>query len=105
MSIAKIGPHDLGGDDAGKVSPLSRDLQWWEKRIDALYRLLADDRRMILQVDELRAAIEALGDDVYARHDYYERWTLALRNLLIAKQVLDQAEIETRISQLKQNRS
>jgi hypothetical protein len=104
MSSTKIGPHDLGGDDAGRVSSLSRDLQWWEKRIDALYRLLADDRRMILKVDELRAAIEALGDDVYAHHDYYERWTLALRKLLVAKQVLDEAEIETRIAALKQNR-
>ena len=57
----KIGPHDLGGDEAGEVPRAAHELQWWEKRIDALYKLLADEKRQLLKVDELRFAIESLG--------------------------------------------
>lgn len=102
--MEKTGPHDLGGSDAGTIARETHTLQWWEKRIDALYKLLADDTRNILKVDELRYAIESLGEDAYVRYGYYERWTLAMRELLIRKNVLTEQEIEDRIAHLKELR-
>jgi len=104
MSVKKTGPHDLGGSEAGAISRETHTLLWWEKRIDALYKLLSDDKRNILKVDELRYAIESLGEDAYARYGYYERWTLAMRELLVRKNVLTDQEIEDRIAHLKEMR-
>ncbi len=98
---SKIGPHDLGGDAAGTVPKTAHELLWWEKRIDALFKLLSDDKRQLLKVDELRFAIESLGDDAYSRYGYYERWTLAIQKLLVDKQVLSGEEIMARVQQLK----
>ena len=101
----KLGPHDLGGDPAEAVPREEHELAFWEKRIDALYKLLADDKRQLVKVDELRFAIESLGDDAYSRYGYYERWTLAINKLLIEKGVLDARAIEARIADIRERAS
>jgi nitrile hydratase subunit beta len=101
MSIKPIGPHDVTGQAATAIDPTSKDLAWWEKRVDALYKLLADDKRQILNVDELRFAIESLGPDIYHSHSYYERWVLAIRDLLIEKSILTEEELQQRVDEVK----
>ena len=52
--------HDMGGLPAGPVDQDQHDKSPWEKRVDALMRLLSDEQRRLLRVDELRRAIEDL---------------------------------------------
>ncbi len=44
----------MGGLDAGPVERAEHDYAPWEKRVDAILRLLSDRKRRILVTDELR---------------------------------------------------
>ena len=77
--------HDLGGRPAGSIDRAERELEPWEKRVDAMVRLLSAPERGMIRVDELRRAIEGLGMEEYDRLDYYERWITAVANLLAPK--------------------
>ena len=97
MSAKRIGPHDVAGSVVDPVDTTAHELAGWEKRIDALYKLLADEKRCLFVVDEFRLAIESLGPDVYNTHSYYERWVLAIRNILIKKQIITSDELSQRV--------
>ena len=45
--------HDMGGMPAGPVERAEHDHAPWEKRVDAILRLLTDRKRRIMTVDEL----------------------------------------------------
>lgn len=80
--------HDMGGLDAGPVERTEHDYAPWEKRVDAILRLLTSPECRVLQIDELRRAIEELGPGAYDELSYYERWIAAISNLLIEKGVI-----------------
>tara|TARA_A100001037_G_scaffold231109_1_gene209416 strand:+ start:181 stop:516 length:336 start_codon:yes stop_codon:yes gene_type:complete len=92
--------HDMGGLTAGPVETAEHDKAPWEKRVDALMRLLSDDNRQLLRVDELRRAIEDLGPDVYDRLSYYERWMSAITQIMLEKQVIGVSELGERMAQI-----
>lgn len=89
--------HDMGGQDAGPVSPTSHEFEPWEKRIEALVRLMSLRDPPIVTVDELRRGIEQLPPDVYDSITYYEKWIASLTNILVEKGVLDRGELDGRI--------
>lgn len=91
----------MGGLDAGSVEQSEHDYAPWEKRTDALLRLLSDEQRSIVTVDELRRAIEELGPGIYDELTYYERWTAAIGNLLIEKGVVSVEELGRRMAAAK----
>jgi hypothetical protein len=93
--------HDLGGRAAGPIDRSEHELEPWEKRVDAMQRLLADPRRSIISVDELRRAIEGLGAEQYDRLNYYERWIAAMANLLIEKGVLTIDELGRKLDDVR----
>ncbi len=93
--------HDMGGLDAGPVARTEHDYAPWEKRVDAILRLLSSPKRGILQVDELRRAIEDLGPGAYDELSYYERWIAAIANLLIEKGVLTVDELGRRMAEVE----
>ena len=97
MSTKRIGPHDVAGSVTDPVNTEEHVLAGWEKSIDALYKLLADEKRNLFVVDEFRLAIESLGSDVYNTHSYYERWVLAIRDILIKKQIISSDELSQRV--------
>ena len=90
--------HDMGGLEAGPVDRSEHDKAPWEKRVDALMRLLSDQQRRMIRVDELRRAIEDLGPDVYDRYSYYERWMAAITELMLEKGVITVAELGERMA-------
>ena len=53
--------HDMGGQAAGPVDTAERDYAPWEKRVDAIVRLMSDKKLRLIRVDELRRGIEDLG--------------------------------------------
>jgi hypothetical protein len=93
--------HDLGGRPADAIDRSERELEPWEKRVDALQRLLSAPERAIISVDELRRAIEGLGASEYDRLSYYERWIAAIANLLLEKGVLKTDELGRKLDELR----
>lgn len=93
--------HDMGGQPAGPVSITEHDYDPWEKRVDALFSLLVQEKRL-MRVDELRRGIESLEPNAYDTLTYYERWIASIAKILVEKGVLDQAEIDARIAEIEQ---
>ncbi len=91
--------HDMGGLEAGPIDREEHDKAPWEKRVDALMRLLGE--RGIVGVDELRRGIEELGADAYDRYGYYERWMSSMTNLLLEKKVIGVSELGRRMQEIE----
>ena len=92
--------HDLGGLSDGLINQTEHCQEAWEKRVDSVMRLLSDNKRLILTVDELRRGIEELGPGVYENLSYYERWIASLANLLIEKGVISIEELGDKMSEI-----
>jgi len=95
--------HDMGGMEAGAIAKDEHDYAPWEKRVDAILRLLTDKQRRVMTVDELRRNIEELGPGAYDEMSYYQRWMASIGNNLLEKGVIGvdelgrkMAEVETR---------
>lgn len=73
--------HDMGGQDAGPVTPAEHDFALWEKRVDALMVLCG--QKGLFTVDGLRRALEDMGEDAFETMTYYERWIAASNQNLI----------------------
>ena len=96
--------HDRGGwPDAGPVERAEHDYSMWEKRTDAMLRILTRDRH-IIRVDELRRAIESIPPKDYETMSYYERWITAIETLIIEKGLLTREEIDRRVETLEVTR-
>lgn len=105
-----MGPHDMGGDlsgaldRAGKgeaIGPIDtkdHGMSHWERQVNAL-RITATRSRLV-RLDELRRAAEALGTDYY-RLDYFERITMAMRNLLLEKGIIARDELEAKVADVR----
>ncbi len=89
--------HDMGGLDKGPVTPSEHEIEPWEKRVEAIMRLLSMRKDKIVTVDELRRGIEELPPALYDTIGYYERWIVSLSNILVEKGVLDRAELDARV--------
>jgi hypothetical protein len=96
--------HDRGGwPDAGPVERAEHDYSMWEKRTDAMLRILTRDRH-IIRVDELRRAIESIPPMDYETMSYYERWITAIETLIIEKGLLTREDIDRRVETLEATR-
>lgn len=76
-------PNDIGGLDAPAFSRVDHDLLPWEKRCHALADVL--DLRKIINTEEKRKGVEALGASLIGELTYYERWIVVFANLSFAK--------------------
>ncbi len=99
MSIRRH--HDMGGLTADTVVPSEHDFDIWEKRVDAIVKLLSDSKRRILSTDELRRAMEDLGPGVYDELSYYERWITGATNLLLEKGLITIDELGAKMSDVE----
>lgn len=93
--------HDMGGLDAGPIEQTEHDYSPWEKRVDAILRLLGDKKRNIISVDELRRGIEDLGPRAYDEYNYYQRWISSITNILIEKGVITVDELGRKMEEAK----
>ena len=93
--------HDMGGLPAGPVERVEHEYAPWEKRVDAILRLLSDRRRRVMTVDELRRGIEELGPGVYDEMTYYQRWMASIANVLIEKGVITVDELGRRMAEVE----
>jgi Nitrile hydratase beta subunit len=93
--------HDVGGLTFGPIDRSEHDLALWEKRTDAMQRLLTSPGNRAFTVDGLRRVIEDYGEQVYDRTTYYEKWIRALRNLVVEQELLSRAEVEARTAEVR----
>ena len=96
--------HDVGGDDFGPVPMIDGEYQLWEKRVDAMMRLLSSPDVALMRVDELRRGIETLGEAAYNAEPYYGKWARSLAKIMVEKGVLTQDELDSRIAALRAER-
>ena len=91
--------HDRGGLPTDESIDRS-DHEWadWEHLTNALVGVLR--RHDIMNVDELRRGIESIPPDEYEAYSYYERWSASLESILIEKGVLQESEIDAKVTQL-----
>ena len=92
---------DIGGLPEGPLDLSEHEPTMTERRIDAMMMLLRAKPRSFLASDENRRTIESLEPDTYKKSEYYERWVLAMKELLIEKAVLTEAEIESKLKEVR----
>jgi hypothetical protein len=92
-------PNDIGGLPADPVQRTDHPLEPWEKRCHALADVL--DFHKIINTEEKRCGVEALGAEMVGKLTYYERWIVAFANLLFRKRILTPQEIAEKMEELK----
>jgi hypothetical protein len=94
------GVHDLGGLPAGPVDLAEHERTFFDQRVDAMMRLLADPESGYYTVDAMRRAIESLPRDDYFGLGYYERWVRAIRQLVVEKGLVTADELNRKLATL-----
>ncbi|MEP5759950.1 MAG: ScnB-like protein [Litoreibacter sp.] len=84
------GMHDLGGLIELPLDQSEHDYAPWEKRVHAIRELLA--QKGLLRVDELRRAVESIGEEKYIRLSYYEQWVWAMSQVMIERGIMTDFE-------------
>jgi hypothetical protein len=91
----------MGGDPAGPIDREEHTPTLVERRIDAMMQLLRQKPRAFWVTDENRRTIESLTPETYRDSSYYQKWCLAMRSLLIEKEVLTRNEIDAKLAEVK----
>jgi hypothetical protein len=73
----------MGGKEAGPINAEDHDFALWEKRVDALRKVV--EAHGLTNVDSMRRALEDMGEEAFETMSYYERWMNATtQNLMEA---------------------
>lgn len=91
-------PNDIGGDAAGKIELVEHELLPWEKRCHALADVL--DFHKIINTEEKRRGVEALGSEMVGKLSYYERWIVAFANILFQKGILTPGDLARKMQEV-----
>jgi len=97
--LVKRLPNDIGGLPAAPIERVEHELEPWEKRCHALADVL--DFRKILNTEEKRCGVEALGAEMVAKLTYYERWIVAFSNILFRKGILTPTELANKMAEVE----
>jgi hypothetical protein len=98
-NLVKRLPNDIGGLEAGKIEQIDHVLEPWEKRCHALADVL--DFHKIINTEEKRCGVEALGAEMVGKLTYYERWIVAFSNILFRKGILTPTEIARKMAEIE----
>jgi len=91
-------PTELGGLEAGPFVRVEHELEPWEKRCHALADVL--DFHKIINTEEKRRGIEALGSELVNKLTYYERWAVTFANILFQKGILSPEELARKMDEV-----
>ena len=92
-------PNDVGGLAATAINKFDRELEPWEKRCHALADVL--DFHKLINTEEKRCGVEALGSEMVGKLSYYERWIVAFANILLNKEILTPSEIALKLKEIQ----
>jgi len=88
-------PTEFGGLEAGPIQRVEHELEPWEKRCHALADVL--DFHKIINTEEKRRGVEALGAEMVGKLTYYERWIVAFTNILFEKGILTPDQVARKV--------
>jgi hypothetical protein len=91
-------PNDIGGLPADRIQRIEHELEPWEKRCHALADVL--DFHKIVNTEEKRRGVEALGAEIIDQLSYYERWIAAFANILFQKAILTPEELARKMDEV-----
>ena len=91
-------PNDIGGLPADAIRRIDHELEPWEKRCHALADVL--DFHKIINTEEKRRGVEALGAEMVSKLAYYERWIAAFANILFQKGILTPSELAQKMDEV-----
>ncbi|HEX4505305.1 MAG TPA: nitrile hydratase [Alphaproteobacteria bacterium] len=97
--LVKRLPNDIGGLPADPVVQTDHQLEPWEKRCHALADVL--DFHKIINTEEKRCGVEALGAEMVGKLTYYERWIVAFSNILFRKGILTPTELANKMAEVE----
>ena len=92
-------PNDIGGLPADPIQRVEHELEPWEKRCHALADVL--DYHKIINTEEKRCGVEALGADMIGKLSYYERLIVAFANILFRKGILVPSDLARKMQQVE----
>jgi hypothetical protein len=92
-------PNDIGGLPAGPIDHTDHELAPWEKRCHALADVL--DFHKIINTEEKRRGVEALGSQIIGQLSYYERWIVVFANILFQKNILSPTDLALKMDEVK----
>lgn len=92
-------PNDVGGLPADPIQRVDHELEPWEKRCHALADVL--DFHKLINTEEKRRGVEALGAEMVAKLSYYERWIVAFANILFHKGILTPTELALKMKEVE----
>jgi hypothetical protein len=96
-------PNDVGGLPADPIQRVEHELEPWEKRCHALADVL--DFHKLINTEEKRRGVEALGAEMVAKLSYYERWIVAFANILFHKGILTPTELALKMKEVESRSS
>lgn len=89
--------HDRGGWPTEElIDRTEHELDDWELRTDALMGALV--ARGVINLDEMRRAIESMPSPEYEEASYYERWLFAIETLVVEKGLVTQNDLSARLA-------
>lgn len=97
--LVKRLPNDIGGLPADPIQRVDHELEPWEKRCHALADVL--DFHKIINTEEKRGGVEALGAEMVSKLSYYERWIVAFSNILFRKGILTPTELALKMKEVE----
>ena len=92
------GPQDIGGEAGGPVDTTDHGMRFWERQANAFRSTVQANG--ITCTDELRRAAEDLGEE-YARLQYFEITTRAMRTVLVEKGIFTEDELKARMAAIR----
>jgi hypothetical protein len=84
---------------ADAIQRVDHELEPWEKRCHALADVL--DFHKLINTEEKRCGVEALGAEMVTKLSYYERWIVAFANILFRKGILTPAELALKMKDVE----
>src|SRR5712671_7218605 len=98
-NLLKRLPNDIGGLDGPPIQQTDYQLEPWEKRCHALADVL--DFHKIINTEEKRCGVEALGAEMVGKLSYYERWIVAFVNILFRKRILTPTKLALKVKEVE----
>jgi hypothetical protein len=92
-------PNDIGGLDSPDFSRVDHEMAPWEKRCHALADVL--DLRKIINTEEKRKGVEALGETLIGKLSYYERWIVTFANISFTKHFFTPHELAEKMADVE----
>jgi hypothetical protein len=92
-------PNDIGGLESPAFQRVDHELDPWEKRCHALADVL--DLRKVINTEEKRKGVEALGETLISQLPYYERWLVSFANISFTKGFFTPSELAEKMVEVR----